>query len=171
MKTLSVMLAVLLVVGCGGVEGGETVEVDGGNTVSAYVDRCETNPNLPECYEGGGDPVYTYKTLNLELWNAVADTRICQYTWSHLRWDGTTATGAVLAAAPVAADEWRHDSLSVPYGRTATLTATCWHPNYPTVALRASTTLATLPMDRTRTCRATYDETYGPTMYLTCWVG
>lgn len=153
---LSAVLA-MCVVGCG-VEAGEEAA-----SVSAAQCRLETCP--PE--DPDDSDVYTYRTLSLKLWNAAPGARLCQYTYSFTRWDGGTESGAVVAASWVEADGWRSRSVNVPLGRTVALTASCWLPDRP----RASTTLTTLPMDRARTCRAIYDEAYGPNVALPCWEG
>lgn len=172
MKFASVVVALIasLVVGCG--DGGECDDCPdaGGVAESACrVDECPPPGGDDDIPGGGGGGGTVTRTLFLELWNADDESRICQYSYRHTDSTGSEVAGSIVAAELVSADGWRFGSIAVPYGHAVTLTASCWHPGWPEVAIRASTTLTTLQLTTNRTCRAVYDEAYGPTVALPCW--
>lgn len=183
MKSITSVVAfvavAVLAVGCAGetheppaiCETGVCEEPGAGTTEdTALCCWCDNPP--PGCEEEPGDggplPGATRK-LSLELWDASPYARICQFSYAYTAYDGSTVSASVVAGEYVDADGWRYGAVNVPYGHTVTLNASCWHPEWPEVQVRAAIQLDTLPMDRNRTCRANYDELYGPAMTLPCW--
>lgn len=172
---VSVVLAVG-VVACGGeapceacpevVEGGEVGDVQQVHGTACPVDDYNCNPDPgPE----DPDPVLITRTLKLQIWNASPETRVCQLTYRYPNADGTDTSITRLAAGSLSADERRLFTESIPYNKSVTITAACWHPGYPEVDIRAGATLTTLPMDQNRECMQAYSETYGPQMQMPCW--
>lgn len=162
--SLSVVLAVVVpllavVVGCGGEEFSEvTSGPDRVNAKACPAEGCSSSD--------ASEIIALLQPLHLELENAAASTRICQLTYKHLEWDGTTTSGTVLAAVPVLAGETRYADVWVPWNQTVTVTAACWVPE-PFV--KGANSITTPPMRDSRTCRAIYDESSGANMAIPCW--
>lgn len=163
MKAYLVVVSVVaaMVAGCGGDEGcadctrgGEPTEVGAAYAFAGV-----------ESAESGG---FLTRTLSLEMWNASAYSRICQYTYSYPEMDGTVVAGNVVAGETLAPNEWRRRTITVPLGRSVTVTANCRHPWWPEIDIRAGDSVTTMPMTVNRTCTAIYDEAYGPDMAIPC---
>lgn len=162
------VLAAAAIAGCGG--DGACADCTGSDASGLTASACRVDECPPpggDDIPGGGTPVT--RKLYLELWNADDESRICQYSYRFWDANGVVTDGSLVAAETISADGWRFGSISVPSGQSVTLVATCWHPGWPETNIRASTTLTTLPLTINRTCRAIYDEKYGPTMAIPCW--
>lgn len=173
---LGVVLAVVsaAVAACGG--GATEEECTGGACSTESVEQaalccwCANPP--PGCDdEPPPVPAPTAMRFALGLWNGAPESRVCTLAYSYKSISGSTVSGVLASEEHLPASYWRGGLLEARTGSTVTMTATCQHPNYPTVSIQATRALTTLPMDKERTCRAIYSEAPIPTMTIPCWDG